>query len=222
MSGRSKAGVVRSGLLAVASLLVATVAWAAGPQVAFETSMGRIVVELDPDRAPVTSRNFLRYVDERHYDGTIFHRVVEDFVIQGGGMAADLKERPTHEPIANEAKNGLSNVAGSIAMARETAIDSATAQFYINVVDNLRLDHVEVPPEGVTVTRRGKELFVPQAEADRVYGYAVFGRVVEGLDVVERIRHVAVKTAMSGTDELENVPVEPVLIQKAVRLPYNR
>jgi cyclophilin family peptidyl-prolyl cis-trans isomerase len=206
--------------LAVALVLgLSTTARAAGPQVAIDTTMGRIVVELDPVRAPESSRNFLRYVAEGHYDGTLFHRVVEGFVIQGGGLTPDLEQKAAHAPIVNEARNGLSNVAGSLAMAREAAIDSATAQFYINVVDNPRLDHVDVPPEGVTVTRRGREVFVPQAEADKVFGYAVFGRVVEGLDVVERIRHVAVRQIGHGEDTYENVPVEPIIIQKAVLLP---
>ncbi len=188
---------------------------ASNPRVAFETSMGRIVVELDPVHAPVSTQNFLRYVADGHYDGTLFHRVVENFVIQGGGLDAQMNEKPTRPAIVNEAKNGLPNRAGTIAMAREAAIDSATAQFYINVVDNLRLDHVDVPPEGVSVTRGGKEIHVMPDEADRVFGYAVFGRVVEGIDVVERVRHVPVHTV----GEYENVPVENIIITKAVLLP---
>ena len=166
----------------------------AGPLVAFDTTMGRIVVELDLDKAPVSSRNFMRYVSEGHYDGTLFHRVVEGFVIQGGGLTTDMKDKPTHAPIVNESKNGLTNVTGSLAMARENALDSATAQFFINVVDNPRLDHVDVPPEGITVNRRGRDLFIAQSQSAMVYGYAVFGRVVQGMDVVERIRHVPVRT----------------------------
>ncbi len=192
---------------------------AADPRVAIDTTMGRIVVELDPVQAPESSRNFLRYVEEKHYDGTLFHRVVEGFVIQGGGHTPDMNEKPTHAPIVNEARNGLSNIAGSLAMAREASVNSATAQFFVNVVDNPRLDHVDVPPEGVTVTRRGREIFVPQAEADQVFGYAVFGRVVDGLDVVERIRHVAVQQVGHGEDTYENVPIEPIVIQKAALLP---
>lgn len=192
---------------------------AAGPRVALDTDFGRIVVELDVDRAPASSRNFIRYVDERHYDGTLFHRVVDGFVIQGGGLLPDLSEKPTHAPIVNEARNGLSNVTGTLAMAREQGIDSATAQFYINVADNLRLDHVDVPPEGVTVTRRGRKAFVTAADADQVFGYAVFGRVVEGMDVVERIHHVAVHPVAHGDDVFQNVPVEPVVLQKAALLP---
>lgn len=202
-----------------ATLAVAAPSAAAdGPRVALETSAGRIVVELDPVRAPESSRNFLRYVGEGHYDGTVFHRVVEGFVIQGGGMTAELREKPTHAPIVNEARNGLSNAVGTIAMAREATIDSATSQFFINVVDNERLDHVEVPPEGVTVTRRGREMFIAPGEADRAFGYAVFGRVVDGMDVVERIRHVTVGTVARGADTFENVPVEPVMVRRAVLL----
>ena len=188
------------------------------PRVALDTSMGRIVVELDAERAPVTTANFLQYVADAHYDGTIFHRVVENFVVQGGGHDADLSERKTRPAIVNEAKNGLSNQLGTIAMARESAPDSATAQFFINVVDNPRLDHVDVPPEGVTLTRGGKAVRFLPAEADKVYGYAVFGRVIEGLDVVERMRHVPVQTV----GEYQNVPVEPIVLTRASRLPRAR
>ncbi|MEO8936127.1 MAG: peptidylprolyl isomerase [Burkholderiaceae bacterium] len=209
-------------LASIASVVVflsANAAAAAGPQVAFETTMGRVVVELDPERAPLSSRNFLHYVAEGHYDGTLFHRVMEGFVIQGGGLTPDRQQKPTHAPIVNEAANGLSNLTGTLAMARENAVDSATSQFFINVVDNLRLDHVDVPPEGVTVTRSGKDVFVARAEASRVFGYAVFGRVVGGMDVVERIRYVATTTVDRGGEVFENVPVEPVIIRKAVLLP---
>jgi cyclophilin family peptidyl-prolyl cis-trans isomerase len=208
----------------VVSSVACTSANAAGPRVALDTSMGRIVVELDADRAPITSRNFLRYVAEKHYDGTVFHRVVDGFVIQGGGLTPDMKEKATHEPIVNEARSpaqgGLSNATGTIAMARETAIDSATSQFYINVADNVRLDHIDVPAEGVTVTRGGKETFFARADADRVFGYAVFGRVVEGMDVVERMRHVAVHVVDAG-ETYENVPVTPIVITRATLLPNN-
>jgi cyclophilin family peptidyl-prolyl cis-trans isomerase len=190
----------------------------AGPLIAFDTTMGRIVVELDLEKAPVSSRNFMRYVSEGHYDGTLFHRVVEGFVIQGGGLTVDMQDKPTHAPIVNEANNGLTNATGTLAMARETAIDSATSQFFINVVDNPRLDHVDVPPEGITVNRRGRDVFVPQSQSATVYGYAVFGRVVEGMDVVERIRHVPVRTVVRGDDTFENVPAEPVIIRKAAPL----
>jgi cyclophilin family peptidyl-prolyl cis-trans isomerase len=196
---------------------------AAPARVALDTSMGRIVVELDAARAPISTQNFLRYVSEGHYDGTLVHRVVEDFVIQGGGLDAVMNERPTHPAIVNEAKNGLSNRAGTLAMARDfasiRAIDSATAQWFINVVDNPRLDHVDVPPEGVTVTRGGKDVLVMPAEADRVFGYAVFGRVVDGMDAVERMRHVPVHTVGRGEDMRQNVSVDPIIIEKAAQLP---
>jgi peptidyl-prolyl cis-trans isomerase A (cyclophilin A) len=212
---------VAAGLVALATAASST-ASAAGPQVAFDTTMGRIVVELDPERAPVTCRNFLAYVAEGHYDGTLVHRVVEGFVIQGGGLAPDMKEKPTHPAIVNEARSpaggGLSNQPGTIAMAREAAVDSATAQWFINVADNSRLDHVDVPEGGATVTRRGSERFVPRSEADSVFGYAVFGHVVDGMDVVERMRHVAVHTVEAG-ETYENVPIEPIVIKKAVLLP---
>lgn len=215
---------MRRGALARMALMLALLAstgsaWAADPRVALETSMGRIVVELDPVHAPISTQNFLRYVADGHYDGTLFHRVVENFVIQGGGLDAQMTEKKTRPAIASEAKNGLSNRAGTIAMAREAAIDSATSQFYVNVVDNPRLDHVEVPAEGVTVTRGGKEIHVMPAEADRVFGYAVFGRVVEGMDVIERIRHVPVHIVGQGEERHENVPSENVVIKRAVLLP---
>jgi peptidyl-prolyl cis-trans isomerase A (cyclophilin A) len=153
------------------------------------TSKGVIVVELDPQRAPISTKNFLEYVRAGHYDGTIFHRVIPGFMIQGGGMTADLNEKLTRDPIPNEAKNGLKNVRGSIAMARTEDPDSATAQFYINLVDNTGLDHPS--PDG--------------------HGYAVFGKVIAGLEVVDAI--AAVRTATRGM--YENVPAEAVTIQKA-------
>ena len=212
---------LRAGLVTVL-VVCCGLARAAGPQVALDTSLGRIVVELDAANAPVSTANFLRYVAEGHYDRTIFHRVVENFVVQGGGLGEDMTEKPTHEPIVNEARSvsrgGSSNLTGTIAMAREAAVDSATSQFYINVADNVRLDHVDVPPEGIAITRGGKETFVAQADAARVFGYAVFGRVVEGMDVVERIRHVPVHTVQAG-ETYENVPIEPIVIRKAVLLP---
>ena len=213
----SRARLALAVALAVSALAFGTPV-VAGPLVAFDTTMGRIVVELDLEKAPVSSRNFMRYVSEGHYDGTLFHRVVEGFVIQGGGLTVDMQDKPTHAPIVNEAKNGLTNVTGSLAMARETALDSATSQFFINVVDNPRLDHVDVPPEGITVNRRGRDMFIPQSQSAIVYGYAVFGRVVQGMDVVERIRHVPVKSVVRGDDTFENVPAEPVIIRKAAPL----
>ena len=133
-----------------------------------------------------------------------------------------MKEKPTHAPIVNEARGptegGMSNTVGTIAMAREDAPDSATAQWFINVADNTRLDHVEVPPAGVTIVRRGQPTFIAKADANRVFGYAVFGRVVGGMDVVERMRHVPVHTVQAA-ETFENVPIEPIVVRKATVLP---
>ncbi len=159
------------------------------PVVVIETSAGTITAELYKDRAPVSVENFLRYVADGHYTGTIWHRVVPGYVIQGGGFTPDMREKPTRRPIQNEATNGLSNVRGTLAMARTRAARSATAQFYINVATNTALDHRGFSPED--------------------FGYAVFGRVLEGMDVVDTI--AAVRTG--GRDGMENVPVTPVLIK---------
>ena len=153
------------------------------------TSMGDIKIELDPEKAPVTVKNFLDYVEAKHYDGTIFHRVIKGFMIQGGGFDKDMKQRPTKAPIKNEAGNGLKNVTGTIAMARTNVVDSATAQFFINVVDNAFLDHKNETPSG--------------------FGYAVFGKVVEGMDVVRKIEQVPTTSRMGNQD----VPTEPVIIK---------
>jgi len=161
------------------------------PVVDIETSMGTIKVELYPEKAPITVKNFLDYTDDKFYDGTLFHRVIEDFMIQGGGFERGLKEKKGKPPIANESANGLSNARGTIAMARETAPDTATSEFFINTVDNTRLD---------------------RANARDKVGYCVFGKVIEGMDVVDKIR--AVETGRRG--EQEDVPVQDVII-KSVR-----
>ncbi len=163
-------------------------ALAAGPTVSLETSMGTVKLELDQDKAPLSVANFVDYVRAGHYDGTIFHRVIPGFMVQGGGMTPSMKEKATRPPVKNEAKNGLRNVRGSVSMARTSAPDSATSQFFINVKDNAMLDY------GVGGA-----------------GYAVFGRVVEGMDVVDRI--VAASTTTKGPHQ--NVPIEPILIKKA-------
>ncbi|MFC3146587.1 peptidylprolyl isomerase [Piscinibacterium candidicorallinum] len=163
------------------------------PRVQFKTSMGNITVELDAKAAPISVANFLRYVDDKHYDGTIFHRVIGSFMIQGGGFTPSMREKDTRQPIKLESGNGLSNVRGTIAMARTNVPDSATAQFFINVVDNLRLD---------------------KAQASDGNGYAVFGRVVEGMDTVDKIR--AVQTTTRGF--YQNVPETPVVIESARRV----
>jgi len=151
--------------------------------------MGDIKIELNEDKAPVTVKNFLAYVNDKFYDGTIFHRVIPDFMIQGGGMDKDMKEKKTNAPIKNEAGNGLKNDVGTLAMARTSVVDSATAQFFINVKDNGFLNHRDETPTG--------------------FGYAVFGKVVDGMDVVRKIEHVA--TTNKGMNQ--NVPVEAVVIK---------
>jgi peptidyl-prolyl cis-trans isomerase B (cyclophilin B) len=166
----------------------------ANPRVVLETSEGKITVELWADKAPLTAKNFLRYVDEKFYDGTIFHRVIDNFMIQGGGMTGDMKPKSTHEPIKNEAAVDLKNDRGTIAMARTQIVDSATSQFFINVKDNDFLNHRDKTPRG--------------------FGYAVFGKVVAGMDVVDRIKKVKTTTAGPHRD----VPATPVVIKSVRRL----
>ena len=153
--------------------------------------MGNITLALRPDKAPLTVENFVSYIKSGHYDGTIFHRVINDFVIQGGGMDKDLKEKATQAPIRNEANNGIRNDLGTIAMARTPDPHSASAQFFINTNDNGFLNF--------------------SAETDEGWGYCVFGEVVDGIDVVEKIEEVET-TTKSG---FQDVPVEPVVIEKA-------
>jgi cyclophilin family peptidyl-prolyl cis-trans isomerase/Skp family chaperone for outer membrane proteins len=175
----------------------------AKPQVLLETTLGDIVVELDREKAPVTVNNFLKYAEEKHYDGTIFHRVIDGFMIQGGGFTEKLDEKPTRNPIKNEASNGLKNLRYTVAMARTQIVDSATAQFYINVKDNPALDHRDRSPQG--------------------FGYAVFGKVIKGFDAVDKIKAVKTETANPNTPrEMENVPVTPVIIKSARRLPADK
>ncbi len=191
-------------VLALSSLLLVLVAgWTLGPgttpgwaarsqtMVQLQTSKGTIVLELYPEKAPVTVANFLQYVKDGFYDGTIFHRVINGFMIQGGGLDAQMQQKPTRAPIKNEADNGLLNEAYTIAMARTAVPDSATSQFFINVADNKNLNHTAKTPAG--------------------WGYAVFGRVVQGQEVVDAIKAVATTTKGFHAD----VPVEPVTILKA-------
>ncbi len=175
--------------LAVAVMSFSAQAQPSAPRVALETSEGTIVIELAPQASPKTVDNFLGYVKSGHYNGTIFHRVIPGFMVQGGGFAADMKEKPTRGTIPLESQNGLKNARGTVAMARRGDPNSASAQFFINVVDNARLDYPN--PDG--------------------NGYAVFGKVVEGMDVVEKIR--AAPTATRGV--YENVPVQPIVIKTA-------
>jgi len=178
-------------LLALAPLARAQAPAAAPVTVTLETSAGNIVLELDAQHAPHTVANFVRYVNENFYSGTIFHRVIPGFMIQGGGFTADMQQKATHEPIAIESNNGLKNVRGTIAMARTANPNSATAQFFINVVDNAMLDY----PGGDGA------------------GYTVFGRVVAGMDVVDAIRN----TPTTRKGMYSDVPVNPPII-KAARL----
>jgi cyclophilin family peptidyl-prolyl cis-trans isomerase len=166
----------------------------ANPVVLITTSMGKIKVELNQAKAPISTKNFLEYVKAKHYDGTIFHRVIPAFMVQGGGMNKDLSPKGgTKDPIKNEAGNGLTNDEGTIAMARTNVVDSATDQFFINVKDNAFLNHKD--------------------ETDQGFGYAVFGKVLSGMDVVHKIEKVATST-QSGN---ENVPVKAVTI-KTIRV----
>jgi cyclophilin family peptidyl-prolyl cis-trans isomerase len=158
--------------------------------VRFETSKGVIVAELDGEKAPGTVENFLSYVNERFYDGTVFHRVIDGFMIQGGGFTADMREKGSKPPIENEAANGLKNLRGSLAMARTHVVDSASSQFFINLVDNGFLDHKNRSPAG--------------------FGYAVFGKVIEGMEVVDTIGSVPTGNVQGFGD----VPLEPVVIEK--------
>ena len=159
--------------------------------VVFETSHGEIHIEMYPEQAPVTVENFLQYVDDGFFNDTIFHRVMPGFVIQGGGFSPDMKQKSTRDPIQNEADNGLKNERGTLSMARTQDVNSATSQFFINLADNAFLDH-----------------------GTRDFGYAVFARVAEGMDVVDAIAKV--KTGNSGFHQ--NVPVEPVVIASARRV----
>ena len=157
--------------------------------ITLKTNRGDIVLELDAERAPKTTENFIQYVKEGHFDGTIFHRVIGNFMIQGGGFAAGMKEKRTRAPIENEAKNGLSNLTGTIAMARTSDPHSASAQFFINVADNKFLDY-------------------PGQDG---WGYCVFGKVTAGMDVVDKMKSVATTSRMGHQD----VPVEELVIEKA-------
>ena len=161
------------------------------PTVRIETSMGHIVLELDAANAPISTANFIDYANDGFYEGTIFHRVIDGFMIQGGGLTADMRDKANKkEPIKNEATNGLKNARGTVAMARTQVVDSATCQFFINVKDNDFLNHTSPTPMG--------------------YGYAVFGKVTEGMETVDAIRQVS--TGNKGMHQ--DVPVEPITINK--------
>ena len=179
-AAQAKAGACPANLKGIATM-----------KVKLTTSMGAITIELDAAKAPVSADNFVKYVQSGHYDGTVFHRVIDGFMIQGGGFTKDMKQKPTNAPIKNEADNGLKNDMYTLAMARTNVPDSATSQFFINVKANDFLNFREKSPQG--------------------WGYAVFGKVVDGTDVVDRIRKVP--TGNAGMHQ--NVPLEPVVIEKA-------
>ncbi len=160
------------------------------PIVVMKTSMGSLELELLQEQAPLTVANFLQYVEDKFFDNTIFHRVIDGFMVQGGGFTADMKQKATREPIKNEAKNGLKNLRGTLSMARTNVVDSATSQFFMNLVDNAFLDH-----------------------GSRDFGYAVFAKVVSGMEVLDKIAKVKT-TNRAGH---QNVPVEPVILE-TVRL----
>jgi len=164
------------------------------PSVQMKTSLGELTIELDAEKAPVTVENFLAYTRDGFFDGTIFHRVIDGFMLQGGGFTPDMQQKPTRAVIANEAANGLKNLRGTLAMARTQVVDSATAQFFINVKDNDFLNHTSPTPQG--------------------FGYAVFGRVVDGDETLDAIRGVATGNRGGHSD----VPVEPVLIESVTEI----
>ncbi len=177
----------------ILSLLISVSAFAANPRVTIKTSLGDMEAELYEDKAPISVKNFLEYVQKGQYKGLIFHRVINNFMIQGGGFDKNLKEKSVGPAIKNEAANGLKNEVGTLAMARTNEVDSATAQFFINVADNGFLDHRDETSAG--------------------FGYAVFGRITSGMPIVNKIK--AVKTGTRGP--LEDVPLEPVVILDIIK-----
>jgi len=191
---------MRQLILAAGALLVAAGALAAAeapnPQMVLDTSEGVMVIELFPDKAPRSVENIIQYVEDGFYEDTIFHRVIPRFMIQGGGFGQDLVKKPVRAPVANEADNGLKNDRGTIALARTSDPHSATAQFYINLIDNDSLDH--------------------RTKTDRGWGYCVFGRVIEGMNVVDRISRARTQTR----GPMRDVPALPIVIERAtIRYP---
>ena len=185
-----KIALAAGALLFAANLMAATPAPTKAPHVLLNTSFGEIEIELDPVKAPISSKNFLEYVDSGFYTNTIFHRVIPGFMVQGGGFTAQMTQKDTKDPIENEASNGLHNVRGTLSMARTSNPDSATSQFFINVADNAFLN--------------------PGRDA----GYAVFAKVVKGMDVVDQI----VNSQTTTKQGMQNVPIDPVLIKSAKRV----
>jgi peptidyl-prolyl cis-trans isomerase A (cyclophilin A) len=214
-----------------AALAAATLMLAAGsaladtaPRVKFTTTAGDVVVEVYPDKAPKTVENFLQYVKDKHYDGTIFHRVIDGFMVQGGGMDASMVEKKTRPPVVHEGREalskGLKNQVGYLAMARTNDPNSASAQFFINIKENTFLDPTPIPPgDPVPRFEYGGKVYENVARAQllaapQLYGYTVFGKVVGGMDVVDKIR--AMPTATKGPHQ--NVPVTPIVISSATLL----
>ena len=183
-----------SGVVMVSAFSGESMAAEKNPVVVMETSMGNVKIELDQAKAPISVKNFLSYVDDKFYNGTIFHRVISNFMIQGGGFTADMQQKPTKAQIKNEAGNGLRNKRGTLAMARTMVVDSASSQFFINVVDNDFLDYRDNSPQG--------------------FGYAVFGKVIEGMEVVDKIKSVKTGNKMGFQD----VPEESVVIKSIKRV----
>jgi peptidyl-prolyl cis-trans isomerase A (cyclophilin A) len=215
MTRRATAALLLGGLLAGGALAQEA------PKVKFATTAGDIVVEVYPDKAPKTVENFLQYVKDKHYDGTVFHRVIENFMVQGGGMDASMVERKTRAPVQHEGRQalakGLKNQVGYLAMARTSDPNSATAQFFINVKDNAFLDPTPIPP-GDPVPRfeyQGRTYEnIPRAQLEnnpQLFGYTVFGKVVSGMDVVDKIK--TVPTGQAGPHS--NVPKTPIVITSA-------
>jgi len=215
---------LRAALMLCAAMLAPSLAAAqATPKVSFQTSAGEFVVELYPDKAPKTVENFLQYVKDKHYNGTIFHRVIPNFMIQGGGFDVKYNERPTRAPVVHEgrdalARGGLRNVVGTLAMARTNDPQSATAQFFINVQDNAFLDPVLIPP-GDPVPRFEYQGQVykdtPRASllnSSQLFGYTVFGKVIRGMDVVMKIKSVPIG---AGGPFRTDVPQTPIIINSA-------
>jgi peptidyl-prolyl cis-trans isomerase A (cyclophilin A) len=203
--------------------LTALAQTAAAPRVKFATSMGDFVVEVYPDKAPKTVENFLQYVKDKHYDGTIFHRVIENFMVQGGGFDADFAEKKTRPPVPHEGRDAVSrggprNVVGTIAMARTNDPNSASAQFFINVKDNAFLDPVLIPPgdpvpkfeyQGKVYENTPRSRLV---NAPQLYGYVAFGKVISGMDVITKIK--STPTGAGGPFQ-SDVPAKPILINSA-------
>ncbi len=181
-------------VLALCLMLLGGPTLAGNPRVLMETTKGNVTLELDPSAAPETVKNFLQYVDDGFYADTIFHRVIDGFMIQGGGLGKTLEHKPTRAPVNNEANNGLKNLRGTLAMARTGDPNSASSQFFINLVDNSFLDHRDQ-------TRKG-------------WGYCVFGKVVDGMEVVDQIAKLPTTTRPDGS---QNVPIEPPVIKRMVR-----